>query len=165
MVSDDSSVVAESFLARYLGGMSQETFETLFGIDHERLSQAGEEIRTGQGQLGELLFAAASGLAGLSQAQQKLQKGLEELFRPRGQNPRINKSLAELRSTQEELKRRQLPSEEWLKHERAYQETSRSAEQIRGAGSHDSRPTRGTEAIKSAIPLVASRRTACHRAE
>ena len=30
--------------------MNQDTFETLFGIDHERLTQAGEEIRTGQGQ-------------------------------------------------------------------------------------------------------------------
>ena len=38
--------------------MNQETFETLFGIDHERLTQAGEEIRTGQGHLGEMLFAA-----------------------------------------------------------------------------------------------------------
>ena len=62
--SDDSSVVADECLARFLGGMSQETFETLFGIDHERLTQAGEEIRTGQGQLGELLFAAGAGLAG-----------------------------------------------------------------------------------------------------
>ena len=81
----------------FLGGINQDTFETLFGIDHERLTQAGEEIRTGQGQLGELLFAAASGLAGLSQAQQKLQKELDDLFRPRGQNQRINKALAELR--------------------------------------------------------------------
>ncbi len=47
---DDSTVVADECLARFLSGMNQETFETLFGIDHERLTQAGEEIRTGQGQ-------------------------------------------------------------------------------------------------------------------
>ena len=61
---DDSSVVADECLARFLGGMNQETFETLFGIDHERLTQAGEEIRTGQGHLGEMLFAAGAGLGG-----------------------------------------------------------------------------------------------------
>ena len=110
---DDSSVVADEHLARFLGGINQDTFETLFGIDHERLTQAGEEIRTGQGQLGELLFAAGAGLAGLSQAQKTLQEGLDELFKPRGQNPRINKALTELRDVQDELKRRQLSSEEW----------------------------------------------------
>ena len=35
------------------------------------------------------------------------------------------------RSVQEELKRRQLSSEEWQKHDRAYHETSSAAEQIR----------------------------------
>ena len=71
---DDSSVVADDSLARFLGGINQETFETLFGIDHERLTQAGEEIRTGQGHLGEMLFAAGAGLAGLSQAQRPSNK-------------------------------------------------------------------------------------------
>lgn len=156
--ADDSSVVPEACLTRFLGGMNQDTFETLFGIDHERLTQAGEEIRTGQGQLGELLFAAASGLAGLSQAQQKLQKELDDLFRPRGQNQRINKALAELRSIQEELRRRQLSSDEWQKHERAYQDTSKAAEQLR----EQVRTARGHQGalkrIKAAIPLVATRR-------
>ena len=70
-------------LARFLGGIGQDTFEVMFGIDHERLTRAGEEIRTGQGQLGELLFAAGAGLAGLRQAQQTLQQGLDDLFKPR----------------------------------------------------------------------------------
>ena len=55
---DDSSVIADDCLARFMGGLNQDTFKTLFGIDHERLTQAGEEIRTGQGHLGEMLFAA-----------------------------------------------------------------------------------------------------------
>jgi uncharacterized protein YhaN len=59
--ADDSSVVAVERLARFLGGVDQPTFETLFGIDHERLTQAGEEIRSGKGRLGELLFAAGPG--------------------------------------------------------------------------------------------------------
>ena len=113
----------------------------MFGIDHERLTKAGEEIRTGQGQLGELLFAAASGLAGLSQAQQRLQKNLEELFKPRGQNQRINKALAELRGVQDVLKRSVLSSEEWQKHEHL------STRRLRR------RPNRS--GIMSALPAVA----------
>ena len=156
--SDDLAIVADDHLARFLGGINQDTFETMFGIDHERLTKAGEEIRTGQGQLGELLFAAASGLAGLSQGQQRLQKELDELFRPRGQNQRINKSLAELRGVQEELKRSQLSSEEWQKHERAYHETMKAAELI-GAHVRTARSRQGAlKRIRSAMPLVATHR-------
>jgi uncharacterized protein YhaN len=155
---DDSSIVADHDLARFLGGINQDTFETMFGIDHERLTKAGEEIRTGQGQLGELLFAAASGLAGLSRAQKRLKDELDELFRPRGQNQRINKSLSELRGVQDELKRNQLSSEEWQKHERAFHGTTKSAEQIREQiRAARSRQT-ALKRIKSAVPLVATRR-------
>jgi uncharacterized protein YhaN len=156
--ADDLSAVAEEQLTRFLSGMNQETFGALFGIDHDRLTQAGEEIRTGKGHLGELLFAAGAGLAGLSQAQSMLSQELEKLFKPRGQNPRINKTLAEFRGLQDEVKQRQLPSEEWQKHDRAYHETSGAAEQIREqmrkARSEQARQKR----MKAAIPLVAGRR-------
>ncbi len=81
--ADDSTVVPEEWQRRFLGDLNQATFESLFGIDHERLSQAGEEIRTGKGTLGEMLFAAGAGLAGLRRAQQTLQQGLDDLFNPR----------------------------------------------------------------------------------
>ncbi len=155
---DDSSIIAEVHIARFLGGINQNTFETMFGIDHERLTQAGEEIRTGQGQLGELLFAAGAGLAGLNQAQKTLQEGLEELYRPRGQNPRINKALAEFRGIQEELKRRQLSSEEWLNHDRSYRETSSAADQIREQVRKDRGEQGRLKRMKSATALVARRR-------
>src|SRR5262249_7848873 len=48
--ADDSTVIAPERLGRYLAGLDAAAFETLFGIDHERLARAGEEIRTGQGR-------------------------------------------------------------------------------------------------------------------
>ncbi|MGP0065057.1 MAG: AAA family ATPase, partial [Isosphaeraceae bacterium] len=155
---DDSSPIADEQLARFLGGINQDTFEALFGIDHERLSRAGEEIRTGQGRLGELLFAAGAGLAGLRRAHETLQKGLDELFKPRAQNPRINKTLTELRDAQDELKQHQLPSEDWQRHDRVYRDALDESERLRGS----IRSARGEQArlkrIKSAIPIVARRR-------
>jgi uncharacterized protein YhaN len=156
--ADDSTVVPEERLERFLGGMNRETFQALFSIDHERLTQAGEEIRTGHGHLGELLFAAGSGLAGLHQAQETLHQNLEALFKPQGKNPRINKSLAELRECQDELKRSQLSSNEWLEHDREYHEALNKAEglnqEVRAGRCEQGRLKR----IKSAIPLAAARR-------
>lgn len=154
---DDSSGVADERLSRFLGGIGQDTFEALFGIDHERLTRAGEEIRTGQGRLGEILFAAGAGLAGLRLAQEKLQQGLDDLFKPRAQNPRINKALTELREAQDELKQHQLPSEDWQQHDRSYrdaiEESERLRVRIRAARGDQGRLKR----IQSAIPIVAHR--------
>ncbi len=155
---DDSAIVPDERLTRFLGGLNEDTFKTLFGIDHERLTRAGEEIRTGQGQLGELLFAAGAGLAGLRRAQETLQGGLDKLFKPRAQHPRINKGLTEFRDAQEELKQHQLPSEEWQQHDRAHHEALEESErlrtQIRAARGEQGRLKR----IKSGIPIVARRR-------
>ena len=124
---DDTAMVAPERLERLLGGLDQESFETLFGIDHARLARAGDEIRTGQGRLGELLFTAGTGLAGLRQAQQRLQSQLDSLFKPRGQNPRINQALAEFRGGQEQLKKLQLSSEVWQQHDQAYRAAQEQA--------------------------------------
>ncbi len=155
---DDTTVVADDRLAKFLGGLSQESFKVLFGIDHVRLRQAGEEIRTGQGHLGELLFAAGAGLAGLRQAQKSLQQELEGLFKPRGQNQRINKLRADYDQAKEDLKQVQLPSEEWQRHDSIYRDATACAEKVR----EESRAARVDQArlkrIKAAIPLLERRR-------
>ena len=97
-------------------------------------------------------------MTGLNQAQKKLAQSLDDLFKPRGQNPRINKALAELRGTQEELKRQQLSSEEWQKHDCAYRDATGAAEQIREelrkARSEQGRLKR----LRAARPAVVRRR-------
>jgi uncharacterized protein YhaN len=156
---DDTSLVAPERLERLLGGLDQESFQTLFGIDHAGLARAGDEIRTGQGRLGELLFTAGTGLAGLRQAQERLQSQLDNLFKPRGQNPRINQALAELRGGQEQLKKLQLSSEVWQQHDQAFR-----AAQEQAAGLREQIATRNVERshldrIRAAMPLAARRRT------
>jgi uncharacterized protein YhaN len=156
--ADDSTVVPEDWQRRFLGDLNQATFESLFGIDHERLSQAGEEIRTGKGTLGELLFAAGAGLAGLRRAQQTLQQGLDDLFKPRAQNPRINKVLAELDDAQKEWKRQQLTIEEWQQRDGAYRESLTNAERLRDEIRKNRVEHGRLTRIKSAVPLVARQR-------
>jgi len=163
---DDSSVISVDRWKHFLGDMSQESFETLFGIDHQRLSLAGDEIRTGKGRLGELLFAAGAGLVGLRRAQKTLQQELDEMFRAKASTSRINKALAEIDEDQKELKRQQLPSESWLEQDRAYQEAMNDSERLR-AQIHAARVEQGRlKRLKSAIPLVAHlRRLTRERAE
>lgn len=155
---DDTTAIPPERLDRFLGGLDQDGFETLFGIDHARLARAGEEIRSGQGRLGELLFAAGTGLAGLRQAQQRLQDRLDALYKPRGEKPRINEALARFRAGQEEIKRLQLSSETWQQHDRAFREAKERArllgEQVADRNAERNR----LERLRNAVPVVARRR-------
>ncbi len=155
---DDASVVAPERLSRFLGGIDQEGFEALFGIDHARLARAGEEIRTGQGRLGELLFAAGTGLAGLRDVQKQLESRIDELFKPRGQNPRINLGLSELRTQQDEIKTLQLSSEDWQRHDRALREAREQAERVNAEINHLQKERNRLERIKSALPIIGKTR-------
>ena len=112
-----------------------------------------------------MLFAAGAGLAGLRLAQETLQQGLDDLFKPRAQNPRINKALIELREPQDELKQHQLPGEDWQRHDRSYRDAIEESERLRGR----IRAARGDQGrlkrIQSAIPIVAASTSADARIE
>jgi uncharacterized protein YhaN len=77
----------EAVLQRALGGLTAPVFRTMFGLDHERLRAGGEQLRLGQGDLGESLFQAGLGVSGLHEALGRLGKEAEELWKPRGQKP------------------------------------------------------------------------------
>ena len=62
---DGKTEIAESSLALFLGNLKSQQFEQLFGLDSQRLVEGGREIAEGKGDLGEALFAAGAGLAGL----------------------------------------------------------------------------------------------------
>ena len=52
----------DSAIADYLAGVDKQTFVTQFALDHRELTRGGQSILAGQGELGELLFAAGAGL-------------------------------------------------------------------------------------------------------
>ena len=53
--------IDEALLTRMLGGVSQSVFLTMFGLDHDRLRQGGEQLGRGRGDFGrELVPGRAS---------------------------------------------------------------------------------------------------------
>src|SRR5690606_630167 len=57
--------LAEAELAAFLHGVDATLFHTLFGLDHERLKLGGQALLSGQGDIGESLFDAGTGGAGI----------------------------------------------------------------------------------------------------
>ena len=78
------AVLDETQLQRLLCGMQESVFRSMFGLDHARLRKGGEQLRLGQGDLGESLFQAGVGTPGLSSVMRELSEQADGLFRPRG---------------------------------------------------------------------------------
>ena len=128
---DDGTVLEEDALRPFLGGISREVFEQMFAIGHADLVQGGEEIISGEGNVGKALFAAGAGLIRLQEVQQKLADQLGALFKPGGAAPRINKSISVLKSVRREQREVQLLAKTWREHDRALRQAQERMEAVR----------------------------------
>ncbi|MEW4571356.1 AAA family ATPase [Tautonia sp. JC769] len=157
--------IDQEILDRFLGGVDAETFRALFGIDHHRLVEGGKAILEGQGQVGQLLFAAGSGLTGLKAATGTIQDELETLFKPRGQNPEINRLLSELADLRKQMQECQLPSDEWNRHHEALRDALQRKEEFDLARQDRSRARNRLVRIQSALKPIAEREELLERCE
>lgn len=110
--ADDSTIADEPGLKAALG-YSQDQFERMFGIDHEELVRGGSQIVQGQGEVGELLFSAGTGISGMRRIQTELQTEANDLYAPRASTRTINKLLSQYETDRKALARNSLSGDVW----------------------------------------------------
>jgi len=156
--ADDQTAVADSVLDTVLNGVDAGFFSAMFGIGYEDLVAGGREIVRGGGELGRLIFAAGSGLAGLRPVRDGLQSEADALFRPAGQKQKINEALGRLKQLRSKLKDAQLSGPEWARHDQARRDAQAgklaAEEKLDGARRRLSRLQR----IAEAHPVIGRRR-------
>ena len=104
----------DSILLPFLpGGIDETLFTKLYGIDHVRLVTGGQELLNQSGDLGQALFSAAVGTAGLREILSELQNGAEELFKPRASTKLVNQAISSFKEAQKLIKNSCLPVAEW----------------------------------------------------
>jgi uncharacterized protein YhaN len=154
---NDADVIDPIQLTDMMGGIDEATFSQRFGIDYEELRKGGEAVVQGGGDLGEILFAAGAGVADLGQVQKRLADEADELFKPRGSNQRINKSISELAAARRRIKDLQLLASEWVKHEKALHVAETQQKEIDQQLLDKRRQQSRFERIGKAIPLIGRR--------
>ncbi len=156
--ADDDTILDDQALSRFLKGIDAELFSTMFGIDHGDLVRGGREIIQGGGNLGQIIFAAGSGVTRLRNVQAELQEKADALFKPTGKLPRINESILRIKENRKKLRDAQLSSGDWVLHDKALQAATESKNrieiQLTDARSEKNRLERSREAL----PLIANRR-------
>lgn len=119
---NDGTAGADEALAELLEGLDRAMFEAIFSFGLEGL-QGLEKL--GADDLSDYLFHA--GMAGdlsIRALEKELKKKQEALFKPKGQNPRLNQLVGQLGSLQKDI-------QSWQKKNDHYQQVTEDIEQIR----------------------------------
>jgi len=121
----------DSVLSRFLpGGLDENLFTKLYGIDHGRLVAGGKELLNHSGDLGQALFSAAVGTASLREILSELQNGAEELFKPRASTKFVNKAISSFKEAQKRIKESSLPVAEWKRLQKELIDTLSAIQQV-----------------------------------
>lgn len=147
-------VVSDAIFGSSLAGLSREQYRMMFCLDDDTLQAGGEAILESKGDVGQLLFAASSGLADLTRGLAAVDAAADGLFKKRASSTTIaelKRQLAELKAERDQLDMRastfaglKIRREE---AHRAYSELSRERSALRARESELRRKLR-------AIPLV-----------
>ncbi len=111
--------IDESVLSSLLSGVDGALFERLFGLDHERLRQAGEALLQDRGDVGESLFDAGSGGPGIRNVLHGLEQTAEEIFKPRSTKARLNVLIEAYKEARTAMRDARVPAEKWLAQQEA----------------------------------------------
>jgi uncharacterized protein YhaN len=124
-------VMDDGVLASFIpSGVDESLFRNLYGIDHDRLVAGGRELLDQSGDIGQALFSAAAGTAGLRDVVAELREGAETLFKPRASTKVINQAMSGYKDALKRIKEATLPVTEWKRLHKELDETLAEIEKV-----------------------------------
>jgi len=96
-------------------GLTKQAYESMFGLNHQRLREGGQALQKGEGDIGAALFEASAGVRSIPQVLERLEGSARKFFMPgaRGKNARINEALAAYEDSHNAFKQAQVRPAQW----------------------------------------------------
>ncbi len=104
LLDEDGAPVAPGILTAALGGIGLESYKTMFSLDDKTLKDGGESILASEGDLGQMLFSAASGLSGLGKQIEMLKAEAASFFKPAGRSFELAEKMKKLKELEQKIK-------------------------------------------------------------
>lgn len=124
----EGPALSDNAILQLLGNIEEVQFSRVFGIDRDELIRGGQAILEGQGDVGESLFEAGSGLVGLRRLRAALEAEAAELFTPRASKPVVNAALTEYEEAKHTTRDAAIRTDEWTRRDDAYKTVSKTLE-------------------------------------
>lgn len=151
---DDQTTLSPDALRPFLGGVDGNTFLHRFSLDHEELIRGGQALGAGS-ELGDILFAAGTGIADIRTVQAKLQHHIRELFLPGGSVPKINDLIRQVADAKTHQRTLMLSAARWGEIEQRLEQAQQQCVTLDADLRNLRRELRHWERLQRAIPQVA----------
>lgn len=113
----------EGELRPYLAGADRSFFERMFSLDHVRLEEGGRGILQARDDVGQMLFSAGSGIAGLRERLGELDAEADELWSARrAKHRKFYIADDKLADSKNALREQTLTASKWRELKRTYEE-------------------------------------------
>jgi uncharacterized protein YhaN len=142
---------------RMLGGLDRELFEQMYALSREDLQRGAADLLTGNGALGEALFGASLGLAGINDVLKALEEDAAAIFKPQGHNPSLNMLVTELDSLRKRARDAELRPAEYQDIESGLAHALEGREQLDAEFVLVEAELQRAQRNQQLIPLVARR--------
>jgi len=113
MAPGTMETLPDSVLASLLGGVSEDTYRSLFRIGHEELRTGGEKMAKGEDSFRDTLFQASTGGRELRKLLAELELVANGMFRPRASTTSLNMVLSEYNIAQANISKLSLSYNAW----------------------------------------------------
>ncbi|MBJ6127384.1 YhaN family protein [Microvirga splendida] len=128
----NETVLPDAVLAPFLEGVSREQFTRMFGLDHGRLREGGEQMLRSGGDLARSLFEAGSGLSGISGTLQRLEAEIDELgdLDRRAKSKPLWREVNTFEEALQSVRRDGLKAEEWRQAEQTLEKAQADRQRV-----------------------------------
>ncbi|PFN70015.1 ATP-binding protein [Bacillus cereus] len=153
---EDGKTGGEEILNDILSGMNESLFESVFSFDMHGLQNIHQ---LGEADIGNYLFSASAvGSDALLQLDKKLEKEMDQRFKPSGRKPEINVSLQEMKKLEEKMKEWQGKIGTYEKQVEQLKESEENLASVRGEKESAEKRKQDYEILAALEPLVIEKR-------
>ena len=123
----------ESALRPFLAGADRAFFERMFSLDHVRLEAGGKEILEAKDEIGQMLFSAGTGIAGLRDRLTALSSEADELWgTKRAKHRKYYQADDKLKDAEKQRRAQTLTSDRWHELKRAFESAEKAHAKVEG---------------------------------
>lgn len=155
----------EDRLRKFLGNIEENQFKMMFGLSHERLVEGGHALVEGKGDLGESLYGAGLGQAGVSVLLKKLGQKAEEIFTPQARTRKLNQAINKFKAAKETQKEASHSMRQWDEQKKQRDTLDSSRQSLAAQIEQLAREERRLFRVKRALRPIAERAEVLHTLE
>ena len=158
LLGETREALPESALVPFINVLSEDTFRSMFALNHETLREGGETLLKSNGHIGESLFAAASGINIIKQVMGELDSASRDLYKAGGSKPPINELIRKEKELTKRANESLMLARHWKELEKEYKDGQAALIELREKYAAVSVQIKKLEKLRNASPKLAERK-------